>query len=72
MRREVEAEGRLWFPSKLKGPIIFQEAGGVNELLQSAPSRGLLVRAELAGPRRLSPRSSGAPRNFAVFWEGGV
>lgn len=71
VRRRVEAERHLWFPLKLKGPIIFQEAGGV-KLLQSALSQGLLVRAEPAGPRRLSPRSSGAFRNFVVFWERGV
>lgn len=35
VRGEVEAERHLWFPLKLKGPIIFQEAGGVNEPLQS-------------------------------------
>lgn len=39
-RGEVEAERRLWFPLKLKGPIIFQEAGGVNEPLQSGGALG--------------------------------
>lgn len=57
MRREVKAERRLWFPSKLKGPIIFQEADGINELLQSALSWGLVAPGEPAGPRRLSPRT---------------
>lgn len=53
VRREVKAERRLWFPSKLKSPIIFQEAGGMNELAQRAVSGGcrcvpsqLLRRAE--------------------------
>lgn len=34
VRKEVKAGRRLWFPSKLKGPVIFQEADGINEPLR--------------------------------------